>query len=129
MRRLAILFVLLASTFLAGCVGLVYTHTTEPLSVDFHGAPVVQERSRGDIKTFQYYVQVQWDQNGIGQIAKEYGFEEVYYADLETLSVLGIWTQRWAHVYGKRKGEPAAAPTPESGVGADGDQVPVGSQE
>ena len=42
-----------------------------------------------------------WDTNGIGEIGKENGLEEVYYADLETLSVLGIWTQRWVHVYGR----------------------------
>ena len=37
-----------------------------------------------------------------GEIAKEHGFETVYYADLETLSVLGVWTQQYVHVYGTR---------------------------
>lgn len=29
------------------------------------------------------------------------GIETVHYADLETLSVLGVWNQRWVHVYGE----------------------------
>ena len=34
-------------------------------------------------------------------IAKENGIETIYYADLETLSILGIWNQYTVHVYGK----------------------------
>jgi hypothetical protein len=84
---------------LAGCI---YAHTTRPLTTDLHGAPVVDEEASGDVKRFQYYVRVAWDSNAIGEIAKEHGFEEVYYADLETLRILGIWTQRWVHVYGRK---------------------------
>ena len=39
---------------------------------------------------------------GIGSIAKENGFKEVYYADLRTLSILGVWTQRFVTIYGAR---------------------------
>jgi len=112
MKCLGLLLVLLASQLLVGCIGIVYTHITEPLTLDMIETPVVSEHSRGDVKTIQYYVQVQWDRNGIGQIAKEYGFDEVYYADIETLRVLGIWTQQWVHVYGTRKAPEGAASSP-----------------
>lgn len=90
----------------SGCVspyGLVYTHTYEPLSTDFHSTPVVTDQEAGDVKEISYYVRVLWSGNAIGDIAREHGFETVNYADLETLRVLGVWTQRWAHVYGTRK--------------------------
>jgi hypothetical protein len=38
-----------------------------------------------------------------GTIARDYGFEEVYYADLQTLRVLGVWPQRFVTIYGVRK--------------------------
>jgi hypothetical protein len=46
------------------------------------------------------YVQIDWGSSGIADAAREQGMNQIYYADLETLSVLGIWTQRWAIVYG-----------------------------
>ena len=101
------LAVLLLCAGLAGCV---YSHTTRPLTTDLHGATIVDATSSGDVKQFDYYLRVVWDSNGIGQIAAENGFEEVYYADLETLRILGIWTQQWVHVYGKR-----ARPEPDDG--------------
>jgi hypothetical protein len=85
------------------------THTFEPLTTDFHNTPVVNDQAAGDTKEIDYYVRVLWSGNGIGEIAKQYGFDTVNYADLETLKVLGIWTQEWAHVYGTRKPGPASA--------------------
>jgi hypothetical protein len=89
-------------------IGLVYTHTFEPLTTNFNRTPAVSENAAGDTKQIDYYVRVLWSGNGIGEIGKQHGFERVYYADLETLRVLGIWTQEWAHVYGTRKPETAA---------------------
>jgi hypothetical protein len=89
---------------LPGCVsGFIYTHTVQPLTVNFQETPVATNKSNGDVKRFRYnFVDIQWDKNGIGEIAKKYGFKEIYYADLEILSILGIWTQRHVHVYGKK---------------------------
>ena len=84
---------------LASCV---YTHTYRPLTTNFHETPVVRDKVQGDVRQLDYYVRVMWATNAIGDVAKEHGFEEVYYADLETLRILGIWTQQWAHVYGRR---------------------------
>lgn len=102
MRRAARGARLLLMAVLPGLAGCLYSHTVRPLTKNLHGAPVVQTSAKGDVKEFDYYVRVLWDSNGIGDIGRRNGFEEVYYADLETLRILGIWTQRWVHVYGRR---------------------------
>jgi hypothetical protein len=105
MTRGLLAFVTGLATIAAGCAGprgLVYTHTVQPLTTNFHETPVLSDGAKGDVKEIQYYVRVSWSTNGIGAIAKENGFGKVYYADLETLRVLGIWTQQWVHVYGTR---------------------------
>jgi len=51
---------------------------------------------------FPIYVDIVWDSNAIGDIARAQGIDEIYYADMETLSVVfGIWSQRTVHIYGK----------------------------
>ncbi len=110
MRVAAILSVLL----LCGCMqGLIYTHTTRPLTTHFDRTPVGNgSEGEGDVKEVRYnlYLRVLWDENSIGTIAKESGFDEIYYADIETFSVLGIWNQYRVHVYGRKQASEAAAP-------------------
>jgi hypothetical protein len=91
-----------ATAALSGCL---YVHTVEPLTTDFHDTRVVSATGRGDVKQIDYYVRLTWSANAIGEIAKQQGFDEVHYADLETLQILGIWTQQWAHVYGTKAAE------------------------
>jgi len=90
---------------LAGCArGLLYTQTTQPLTTNFHDTPSgigTRTRGEGDIKRLRYYIEVWWDSNAIGEIAKANGIETIYYADIETLSVLGVWRQTFVNVYGK----------------------------
>jgi len=87
---------------LTGCTGLIYTHIVEPLDVNLNDTPVFTTRpAKGDVKRIRYYVEIEWDSRGIGDVAKKAGMTEVYYADLETLTVLGVWTQRFVHVYGR----------------------------
>jgi hypothetical protein len=104
MRARALALLVLA-TALTGCVsGLIYTHVTVPLDVNLDRTPVHDDYAREESwNTIQYYARIDWGSDGIGETAKEHGFTRVDYADLETLSVLGIWTQRWARVYGERK--------------------------
>ncbi len=105
MRAVARSLLALAAAAGAGCAGprgALFTHTFQPLTTNFHATPAAGEASSGDVKEFDYYVRVLWSDNGIGKIARQNGFARVDYADLETLSVLGIWTQRWVHVYGTR---------------------------
>ena len=105
MRRLLGVWILGLTFVLTGCTsGLIYTHVTTPLDVNLNNTPVFTGRrqtGKGDTKKIRYYVDIEWDSNAIGDIMKQAGLTEVHYADLETLSVLGIWTQRTVHVYGR----------------------------
>jgi hypothetical protein len=87
---------------LAGCI---YTHTVEPLTLDMHRTPVVSTQKEGSLKVISLplsYRLIAWDSAAIGDIAKQHGFKEVYYADLETLSVFfHVWNQYTVHVYGQ----------------------------
>ncbi len=86
---------------LTGCgTGLVYTHVTTPLDLDFNNTPVARVGAGGDVKTLQFRVRFEWGSRGIGEIAKELWFAEIYYADLETFRLLGVWTRQTVHVYG-----------------------------
>ncbi len=104
--RLPIALLLVASLGLPGCgIGLIYTRVTTPLDTDFHETPVVRDddTGSGEVNTLQYYVRINWGDQGIGELAKKHGFEKVYYADLETLSILnGLFQQRTVHIYGER---------------------------
>jgi hypothetical protein len=97
----------LGSLLACGCMhGLVYTHVTRPLTTHFNRTPVGDGFiAEGDVKELRYnaYLRVLWDENSIGSIAKEAGFREIYYADLETFSVLGVWNQYRVHVYGAKE--------------------------
>ena len=87
----------------AGCgAGLIYTHRVTPLDRNLRATPVYSGEGKGDVKQIRYSVaDVRWDSNAIGDIARREGIETVYYADMELLSVLGIWTQRTVHIYGR----------------------------
>jgi hypothetical protein len=86
------------------CVtGLIYQHRVMPLTTDFRStAADGAQTAAGDTKHLQLsYLNVIFDSNGIGEVAKQNGLQQVDYADLETLTILGIWTQQWVHVYGR----------------------------
>jgi hypothetical protein len=104
--RRAVPAFLAAALFLTlnGCVvGLIYTKVVEPLDLNADATPMVLNSRAGDIKQVQYsIIDVRWDSNAIGDIAKREGIETVYFADIETLSiVLGIWRRRTVYIYGR----------------------------
>ena len=89
-----------------GCspYGVVYHHTIRPLSTNMSQTPLATTRidSRGDIKRFRYNViDFSAGTNGIGDIARKQGLETIYFAELEKLSILGIWKQEFVRVYGE----------------------------
>jgi hypothetical protein len=91
---------------LTGCLfrGGLYSHTVVPLTFNRDATEVAKSwsQARGEIEQIQFYVTVQVGENGIGDVAKKHGIETVYYADLETRSVLfGIWREDIIHVYGR----------------------------
>lgn len=88
----------------SGCVnGLVFHHTVTPLTTNFQRSAADDGKmGAGDTKHLKLsYIDVIVDSNGIGEVAKKKGLQQVDYADLERLSILGIWTQEWVHVYGR----------------------------
>lgn len=99
------LAVLACIVVMQGCTqGLLYSHTTTPLTTNYQLTPNSDADKRGDGSTKHIHVQLQakWDTNGIGEIAKEHGLHDIYYADLEKVSVLlGIWEQEYVHIYGQ----------------------------
>ena len=102
------LFPLLAGLLiilLTGCgYGVIYTHTIKPLDVNLSQTPISDlDDCKGDIKRLKYsvYVDIMWDSNAIGELYKRCGFSTIYYADQETFSLCGIWTQHKIHIYGK----------------------------
>ncbi|HEB51756.1 MAG TPA: hypothetical protein ENI87_00735 [bacterium] len=103
MRALLLTSAAFACTALAGCVnGRIYTHIIEPLDINLRDSAIGEGTASSDSKDFNYsYVRIVWGSYGVVDAAKAAGMEEVYFADLETLSILGIWTQRWIHVYGR----------------------------
>jgi hypothetical protein len=85
-----------------GCFsGVVFTHVVVPLDANFDRTLVQTGSARDDTKRFQYRVRVEWGDQAVGEIAQRNGIETVHYADLETLSVLGVWSQRWVRIYGE----------------------------
>lgn len=104
MRPVLAFALAMCSVSTSSCVsGFIYHHTVMPLSTDFRGtAADGSQAGVGDTKHLKLsYVDVIVDSNGIGDIAKANGLQQIDYADLETLSILGIWTQEWVHVYGR----------------------------
>ena len=105
MRLHSKLLAALSTLCLAGCapVGAIFTLTTRPLDVDLNATELSSETGRANVKTLTiYYMRFMWGGNGIAQIAKARGFTRVHYADIQTLSVLGVWTQEWVIIYGER---------------------------
>ncbi len=89
---------------LSGCIqGAIYTHTVQPLSTDLNQTPVAGGAAgRGDVKQVRFrMLDVRWDENAIGGIARENGIHTIYYADVEVLRILGLWTQTWTLIYGE----------------------------
>jgi hypothetical protein len=100
--RFALVAAALAGLF-SGCgTGIIYTHIRQPLQLDLHQTRVVPTEGMGDIKHIQLpYVGIAWDSVAYGDIAKKHGLNELYFADLETLKVLGIWNRYTVHLFGK----------------------------
>ncbi len=81
--------------------GAVFTHVVVPLDTNFDRTAVQADSARDDTKRFQYRVRIEWGDQAIGEIARRHGIHTVHYADVETLSLLGVWTQRWVRIYGE----------------------------
>jgi hypothetical protein len=101
-------------TCTTGCLsGGIYQHTTQPVDVNFNETPSGLGDARGEARGDSWKtlviplvvvagrLQFDWGDMSVARAIEQTGFETVHYADLETRSILGIWTQRWLHVYGE----------------------------
>ncbi len=88
-----------------GCTyGFLYTHTTNPLRLNYQltDSQPSSESAKSSTKSIDVQLQASWDSNSIGKLAKEHGFTEIHYADIEIISVFfGGWRQEIVHIYGK----------------------------
>jgi hypothetical protein len=104
MRTLTLITAALAfALVLAGCTyGILYTHTVTPLTLNQRATPVMGAEGENAIKHIQLpYIGIMWGDIALGDVAKAKGLQELYYADLEHLSVLTIWRQSTVHLYGR----------------------------
>lgn len=107
-RGLAVLLLLAlvspGCSLVFGGPAAIYHHTVEPLDLNATGLELGQaHKSRSTVRIEPYsYLVVEAGNRGIGEIARRYGFLTVDHADLEILSVMGVYTQRFVHVYGTR---------------------------
>ncbi|MCU0726864.1 MAG: hypothetical protein MUE73_13920 [Planctomycetes bacterium] len=114
MRLLALLLLALLAS---GCIaplgtgprsltGLVFTLHTIPLTEDLDDDAVVVVHRNSDTRQIREPISgaglsATWHTNALGDIAREHGLTHLDYADIETLSVLGIWTQETVHLFGR----------------------------
>jgi len=77
-------------------VGAVYTRIKFPLTANLNQTPAAIDTGNGKIVRIKepfsgYGIYAEFNSNAIGEIAKRHGLKTVYYADIERLSILGIW--------------------------------------
>ena len=101
--RLLRMLVTMLSLATAGCVGqgLLYTRVVSPYSHDFHATPTGGKTCRVNEHIFREpfsrtNVSVSFTSRVVEQAARAAGMTNLYYADLETLSVLNGVYQRKA---------------------------------
>ena len=106
--RLGRILIALLSLATAGCVGqgLLYTRVVDPYSTDFHATSVGGKTCRVNELILREpasgaNVSVSFTLRLIEEAAREAGMTNLYYADIETLSVLqGIYETRTLILYG-----------------------------
>ncbi len=98
---------LLAVLLLLSVSGCLYVHTVQPLTTNMHATPAAQAEKTGSMQVIAFppfigsYPLVAWGNSAIGEVAKKENMSEVYFADIEKFSILGVWNKYTVHVYGK----------------------------
>jgi len=77
-------------------VGVVYTRVKYPLTSDLDRTPTAEAAGSGKVIRIKepvsgYGIYAEFNSNAIGEIARSNGLKTLYYADIERLSILGIW--------------------------------------
>ncbi len=101
---------LLFIPLLSGCSplkGMVFTHIRVPYTLDLNNTPVTNIHADGivfhvaePVTGYNFYIEL--NSNALGDVAKKHGLSKVYFADLETFSILSIWKHEKLHIYGEK---------------------------
>lgn len=91
----------------SGLYGYIYTKTRMPFTKDLNNTPVVHTQSDGVIVKIKepfsgLGVYTEFNTNALGDLAKKYNMSKLYYAELETFELFGIWRERRLYLYGKK---------------------------
>ena len=92
---------------LNGCTyGLLYTDSVEPVVTNMRSTPFGSSVAESNTKLVSVpfvsgSLTASWDSQAIGDAAKRAGLTEIYYADLHTLRILGVWQKQTVQVYGR----------------------------
>ena len=103
---------------LPGCgTAAIYHHVVTPLDLNANGLDLGQlHKSHSTVRVDPTsYISVEWGNRGIGEIARDHDFVTVDHADLEVLAIMGVYTQRFVHIYGVRR-QPSEALSTSSTV-------------
>lgn len=99
--RLVRLLVAMLGLATAGCAGqgMLYTRVVNPYSHDFHATPVGAKTCRVNEHVLRdpvggTHVSIDFTLRVVQEAAREAGITHLYYADLETLSILSGMYQR-----------------------------------
>jgi len=92
-----------------GCVyGLLYTNTTEPLVLNMDRTPRGPDQAFLDTKQVKgpfsgVNLSAEWNSKAIGDAAKKAGIKKIFYADMQTFSILGgLWKKETVRVRGEK---------------------------
>jgi predicted enzyme related to lactoylglutathione lyase len=88
-------------------VGAVYTRVKFPLTTDLNRTQAAVDTGGGKVVRIKepfsgYGIYAEFNSNAIGEIANRHGLKTVYYADIERLSILGIWRHDEVIVCGEK---------------------------
>lgn len=118
LKRLGFILAALAALLSAGCgavvsnghavlVGAVYTRVKYPLTSDLDRTPAAEAAGSGKIIRIKepvsgYGIYAEFKSNALGEIARFHGLNTLHYADVERLSILGIWRHDEITLYGEK---------------------------
>lgn len=108
MTRIASFLLIPGLLALTGCgpIGWIYTEKTEPYVMDMDVTKVGSKMAELSSKEIHEPITaagigIEWKSRAIGEAAKKHGITNVYFADIQTTSVLGgVFRMQTIQVYG-----------------------------
>ena len=87
--------------------GYLYTNTKVPYSIDLNNTPASDISGQSSVVRIKepftdLGIYTELNSNAIGDIARKNGMSKVYFADLETFSILSIWRSEALVIYGEK---------------------------